>query len=338
LFELHEPAVRRLQRFELERCELQWLRLEHLQRLEQRELERRHGRGCQLQWWDRRRRGSVRRLGALLLRKTRSRTAAPWWKRAGLGARSFEELVDPVIEGAPAADRTRLAAIWQKRGGLELRVAAGFSALSVELFEHGTAPVVYEIITQAVRDEVHHAQISIEMAAKYRGDAPVWPAPEPLHIPPFAPTTGAMHATLYVIAMCCINETVACGVLEAARALAKSPLARAALATILADEIDHARAGWAHLASPYVTEEMKRALPGWLHRLHSVKLRELVEDDGPLPGEDFDVHGMLSRRRSREVVHATLVDVMFPGYRRAGIDPSLAEGWARGAFDTVVPP
>jgi hypothetical protein len=280
----------------------------------------------------------VRRLGALLLRKTRGRTAAPWWKRAGREARSLEAIVDPQIEAASADERTRLAAIWQKRGGLELRVAAGFSALGIELFEHGTAPAVYEIIAQAVRDEVHHAQISIEMAAKYRGDAPAWPAPEPLHIPPFAPTKGAMHATLYVIAMCCINETVACGVLEAALAQAKSPLARAALSTILADEIDHARAGWAHLASPWVTPEMKRELPSWLHRLHSVKLRELVEDDAPLPGEDFAAHGMLSRRRSREVVHATLVDVMFPGFRRAGIDPSLAEQWARGAFDTVIPP
>jgi hypothetical protein len=364
MLELHWLSVRqlgwKLQRSELERSKLQRRELERgelerreLERyeLERRELERRDRRIGQLQQRRDGRvgqlqrslvlgcfllgRGRLRRLGALLLRKKLGRTAPPWWKRAGLAARSFEELVDPVIEGASPEDRTRLAAIWQKRGGLELRVAAGFSALSVELFEHGTVPPVYEILSQAVRDEVHHAQISIEMAAKYRGDAPVWPEPEPLHIPPFAPTKGAMHATLYVIAMCCINETVACGVLEAAHSQAKSPLARAALATILSDEIDHARAGWAHIASPYVTDEMRRALPPWLHRLHSVKLRELVEDEGPLPGENFAMHGMLSRRRSQEVVYATLVDVMFPGYRRAGIDPSLAEQWAVGAFPSV---
>jgi hypothetical protein len=132
--------------------------------------------------------------------------------------------------------------------------------------------------------------------------------------------------------MCCINETVACGVLEAALDQARSPLVRAALGTILADEIDHARAGWAHLASPQVTGEMKRALPRWLHRLHAAKLRELVEDDSPLPGEPFADHGMLSRERSRQVVHATLVDVIFPGFRRAGIDASLVESWASGAF------
>jgi hypothetical protein len=274
----------------------------------------------------------VRRLGTLLLKRKPRRGATTWWSRAASGARSIAEVVDPEIERLPIEGRAKLAAIWQKRSGLELRVAAGFSALAVELFEHGASQGVYEILGQAVRDEIHHAEISVEMASKYRGDAPVWPEPEPLHIPPFAPTTGAMHATLYVIAMCCINETVACGVLEAALGQAKSPLVRAALGTILADEIDHARAGWAHLASPYVTAEMKRALPNWLHRLHAAKLRELVEDDSPLPGEHFAEHGMLSRERSRAVVHATLVDVSFPGFRRAGIDASLAEQWARGAF------
>jgi hypothetical protein len=278
----------------------------------------------------------VRRLGALLLTKTRRKGFSSWWRRASPEARSLEEVADPVIDAASPEERARLAAIWQKRGGLELRVAAGFCSLSIELLEHGATPAVYEIVGQAVRDEVHHAQISVEMAARYRGDGPVWPEPEPTHVPPFAPTTGGMHATLYVIAMCCINETVACGVLEAALAQAKSPLARAALSTILSDEIVHARAGWAHLASPFVTAEMRRALPQWLHRLHSVKLRELVEDDAPLPGEDFAEHGMLSRSRSREVVHATLLDVMFPGFRHAEIDTTLVEQWARGAFVTAV--
>jgi hypothetical protein len=270
----------------------------------------------------------VRRLGALLLKRV-----APWWSRAFEGAQSLDAIVDPEIETLPQESRARLAAIWQKRGGLELRVASGFSSLAVELFEHGASPEVYAIVGQAVRDEIRHAEISVAMAAKYRGDAPIWPEPEPNRIPPFAPTTGAMHATLYVIAMCCINETVACGVLEAALAQAKSRLAHAALRAILEDEIEHARAGWAHLASPHVTPEIKRDLPKWLHRLHAVKLRELVEEDGPLPGEDFADHGMLSRRRSREVVHATLVDVIFPGFRRAGIDASLAEAWAREAFE-----
>ena len=108
----------------------------------------------------------------MLLKKTRARKSLQWWRRAAPQARSLAEIVDPEIEAATPEDRTRLAAIWQKRGGLELRVASNFSALAVELLEHGAVPAVYEIVGQAVRDEVHHAQISIEMAARYRGDAP----------------------------------------------------------------------------------------------------------------------------------------------------------------------
>lgn len=255
-----------------------------------------------------------------------------WWAKAAPDAASIAEVADPEIDALSQEDRATVAAIWQKRGGLELRVAAGFSSMSFELFEFGADAAVYEIVGQAVRDEIHHAQISVELAARYRGDDARWPDPEPTQVPPFSPAKGPMHATLYVIAMCCINETVACGVLEAALGQAKSPLVRAALGTILADEIDHARAGWAHLGSRWVSPQMRRALPEWLRHLCSAKLRELVEEDEPLPGEAFPTHGLLSRSRSRDVVWDTLDGVIFPGFRRAGIETDLAEEWARGAF------
>jgi hypothetical protein len=264
--------------------------------------------------------------------KGQPREEGPWWARAAPEAQSLAEIVDPEIEALPLAGRAKLGALWQARGALELRVAAGFSALSFELLEHGAPPVVYATVGQAIRDEIRHAEISVEIASKYRGDAPIWPEPEPTNVPPFVPTTGAMHATLYVIAMCCLNETIACGVLQAGIALTKSPLIRAALGVILEDEIEHARAGWAYMGSSYVTAEMKQELPKWVHRAHVAKLREFIVDP-PTPEEDFADHGILSRARLRQVVRETLGSAVFPGFRRAGIDPSLAERWVRGAFD-----
>jgi hypothetical protein len=38
-------------------------------------------------------------------------------------------------------------------------------------------------------------------------------------------------------------------------ALAASPLTRVALQTVLADEIDRARPGWAHITTPFVTRK-----------------------------------------------------------------------------------
>ncbi len=268
----------------------------------------------------------------LLLKAKRTRKTPQWWQRAAPKARTLEEVVDPVIAATPAEGRAELAAIWQKRAGLELRVASTFSSLSAELLEHGATQGVYEIISQAVRDEVHHAQISAELAAKYRGGPLVWPDPEPNNYPTFRASKGAWHALLYIVVECCINETTACSILEASIAQAESPLVRAALTTILSDEVDHARVGWAHLASPWVTPEMRRDLPSWLQWLHEANSHDLLGDDAPLPREKYPAHGMLSRRRAREVTYATLVDVILPGYRRAGIDPSATEEWARTAF------
>jgi hypothetical protein len=271
-------------------------------------------------------------LVGVLLKKKRTGKTPPWWQRGAPKARTFEEVVDPVIDATPADARAELAAIWQNRAGLELRVASTFSSLSVELLEHGATQPVYEVVSQAVRDEVHHAQISAELAARYRGGAPVWPDPEPNNYPTFRGSKGVLHATLYIITECCINETLACSILEASIAQAKSPLVKAALTTILSDEIDHARVGWAHLASPWVTPEMRAELPSWLQWLHSSNHHDLLGDDAPLPREKYPTHGMLSRRRAREITYATLVDVILPGYRRAGIDPSATEEWARTAF------
>lgn len=267
-----------------------------------------------------------------MLKKKHTGKTPPWWQRAAPKARSLEEVVDPVIDATPADDRAALAAIWQKRAGLELCVASTFSSMAVELLEHGATQTVHEIVAQAVRDEVHHAQISADLAARYRGGPTVWPDPEPNPIPTFRQTKGPMHALLYIVVECCINETTACAILEASIAQAESPLVKAALTRILADEVDHARVGWAHLASAWVTPEMRRELPSWLQWLHEANHHDLLGDDTPLPREKYPAHGMLSRRRAREVTYATLMDVVFPGYRRAGVDPSAAEEWMRSAF------
>ncbi len=235
---------------------------------------------------------------------------------------------DDVIASLPMEQRNVLADIWQKRAGFELQVAAGFAGISMSMFELGADPYVVKIVGRAVRDEIRHAEISTELAARYRGDAVIWPTRVPVHTPRFEPAQGGLRLALYMIAMSCINETVACSVLEAAINQSESPLVKAALQTILADEIDHARAGWAHLASPWVTPEIKTQLPEWLRRMLSAKLRELVEDESPLPGEAFPSHGLLARERTRRIVRATLDDVIFPGFDAAGIDASLARAWA----------
>lgn len=260
------------------------------------------------------------------------RRAVAWWTRASPDALGARDVSDPVIAASSDADRLVLAEIWQKRAGFELQVAAGFSSIATSMFEVGAAPPVVKIVGRAVRDEIRHAEISAELAARYRQSETVWPGAVPVHVPQFAPATGALRLALYFVAMCCINETVACSVLEASIARGKSPLVRAAQQAILEDEIDHARAGWAHLASTWVTSEIKAELSEWLYRMLKAKMRELVEDESPLPGEALPDHGMLSRADTRRVVRGALMDVIFPGFDAAGVDTARSRQWADEAL------
>jgi hypothetical protein len=255
--------------------------------------------------------------------------ARVWWHRADANAQSFADVRDDVIDALAPDSRTQLAGVWQNRAGLELQVGIGFAAIAGGLVECGVIQPVIEIVTAAVRDEVRHAEISAALAARYRGEDHIrWPAPAKTLIPAFAPATGAFRSTLRVIAQCCINETLACAVLEACVAQGKSPLVRAGQQSILSDEIDHARAGWAHLSSPFVSADDKRALAAWLRRLLAGKLDALLDEAAPLPGEAFPDHGMLSREVFMKIIHSALGDVVFPGFDAAGIDTTDARAWA----------
>ena len=217
--------------------------------------------------------------------------ARPWWAKLDASALELADVGDPLIDALPEAGRAALAGIWQERGGSELRVAAGFAAIASELVEHGASDSVLKIVARAVRDEVHHAEISVEIASRYRAGDVEWPPAQPVQVPVLAPAEGRFRATLLVIAMCCINETLACAILERQLSQTKAPLARAAIQTILSDEIEHARAGWAHIASAYVTAPMKHEIGRWLPRLLKARLTDLIDEDSPFPGEQFPTTG-----------------------------------------------
>lgn len=263
------------------------------------------------------------------------RSARPWWSKVDPNASDVRQVADAEIDALSTDSRAILAGIWQERGASELKVAGGFSALAAALLEHGTVDEVLKLVSRAVRDEVHHAEIAVDMAARYRASEVEWPPPAPFPVPVLAPADGRLRATLLVIAMCCINETLACGILEGQLSQATSPLTRAALQSVLSDEIDHARVGWAHITTPFVTPAMKAEIAaGWLPRLLNARLRDLVEVDTPFPGEQLPEHGILTRGARKQIVATALEDVVFPGLARAGIDPTKAREWARSAFGT----
>ncbi len=98
-------------------------------------------------------------------------------------------------------------------------------------------------------------------------------------------------------------------------------MVRAAVRELLADEVDHARVGWALLGTdrlaPRLRCEVSAALPA-LVRL--ARQRWLARAD-ELPERLPRGHGCLPRGEVIEVVDHALRSLVLPGFSHVGLDP-----------------
>lgn len=195
----------------------------------------------------------------------------------------------------------------------------------------GADEPVLTIAREAIADEEHHARICAALAARYRGDAERWPGDQIAPLPLFVPSAPGLRLVLLVTTACCVNETLACNVLEGQLRESKSPIVRAGYQSILADEIDHGRMGWAHLGSRWVTKEQRDEIGYWLPRLLEARFRELF-DPHPLPGAGCEAHGILPRSERQSLIRVGLEEVVFPGFRHIGVDTTHGEAWMKSAF------
>ena len=69
--------------------------------------------------------------------------------------------------------------------------------------------------------------LALATQAPSGGDAEDWPGEQVAPLPLFVPSEPKLRVVLLVTTMCCINETVACNVLEGQMRVTKSPLVRA---------------------------------------------------------------------------------------------------------------
>jgi len=219
---------------------------------------------------------------------------------------------DPIKRG--------VAGIWAMRAGLELSVSAGYAIIIRELLETGAAKPVLQLCCEAATDEIGHAQLCLDLAERLDGTKRDWPAPTSLHVPnyPGIPS-GPLLTTLHLVAMSCLNETIACERLLEAIQVTRCPSAKHALQLILSDEIKHARAGWAHLASRHVTESMKRDLAAYVPELVHASMTSLIEENASIPTEEYSIWGLPSVDAARIHAQKAIRDIVMPGFAHLGI-------------------
>ncbi len=219
----------------------------------------------------------------------------------------------------------KLSLHWEQRALLELRAGGYFSQLATELMTVGADREVLRLVSRAPYDEFRHAEICRDTAAIYGKREVAWPAPGPT---PMASHDGVpleFVPTLHVASMCCVNETIAGAWLEACYSMATVALAKKTLRALLREEIDHARIGWAHLSSAYVTPRMRRALGKWLPHLIEASLVAWLRPDRVVPAGGVHAHGVPSERTTREIVLAAVRDVVIPGFEHVHVDVKTAK-------------
>lgn len=226
---------------------------------------------------------------------------------------------DDVIDGLGAPDRRVITEIWRARAGMERHVAAAFGLVVRPLVEAGASVATLDLVSTAVSHEIEHGELCLALAARYAGEPVSAPPLEPVFVPDFATTDPALRATLWLIGLSCLNETIASVRLAAEIEDTSSPTVRRVLTAIAADETIHARAGWAHLASPIVGPSVRAEVNRLLPSLVRASIDGVFAENAFLE-EGYPDHGLPSRGRTMDLVAAALRDVVIPGFTHVGLD------------------
>jgi hypothetical protein len=238
---------------------------------------------------------------------------------------------DPVIEATPRPLRLEIASTWERRAREELKVAASFTVLCRELIEVGAAPNVLGPIARGVQDEIRHAEVCRRLAEQYRGAEVAWPQPVVIDPAP-AREDRMLRTAFHAISMCCINEAIAATYLQTSLEDTRAPSAKVVVGELLADEVEHARAGWTFVAT--APAPIRAAIQANLTTLAKPVVNCWWEVGAVTLIDGAPAHGIPSLETTRRCALDALRDIVIPGFESVGIDArELADAsrWSSGS-------
>ncbi len=210
----------------------------------------------------------------------------------------------PRLSGLTRSARAALAAAWTQTGLLEHASVPAFARVVLELTALGAPADLVARASQAMSDEIRHAQACFALASAYAG-RPVGPGPLEL---PATRAPSLVELAVETFREACVGETVAVGIAAAQRAHATDPAVRAVLDQIIEDETDHAALGWDIVRWALATggPEVRVALE------HEVASISAPTHDPTLPPEGAASHGMAEPRLVERVLQGILDTVVRP--------------------------
>ena len=243
------------------------------------------------------------------------------------------DLPPPALAGYTAAQLAFARQAWPMRAAEELRSALVFRAAHRAARAVGGAlwAGFGATLARTVGDELRHARLCLTVGAALGAPPPVWDR-TPLRARLTALPAPRVRAGALLLVEAAIGETVSSLLFRAGRRAAVEPLTRAALSSILGDEVRHARLGWAALAALWPALELpeRAALQGeaaaglgGLER--AIALPALRRLDA---GERFNpAHaalGVLAPEARVEAFYQAVERLVLPRLSRLGLDGEAA--------------
>jgi hypothetical protein len=231
--------------------------------------------------------------------------------------------------GAAGESARALAArVWSFRLGSELEAAQRFGALAPLLRVAGASDVVVGMAEEAAADELRHADLC-RMLVRHFGGAPPAEAEIALRWTAPAAVAGEARVLYEIVALSCVTETLSTALLGELVARASDPVCRQAMHSILRDEVNHSRLGWAFLAQQHargVRDCVGPHLPDMLEATLGDELFKAAGGEDPTLAQVAGL-GSLERHDRLRVVRETLERVIFPGLERFGIETAAGRHW-----------
>ena len=143
------------------------------------------------------------------------------------------------------------------RAAEELRSALIFRALHTASRRVGVSGDWLARFASAVHDEIRHARLCAEVGARLGAKPPKYDA-SPVHARLAMLPDPMLRAASLLLVELAIGETISTYLFRAAYRAAREPLTRAALRSILGDEVRHQRLGWTALEALWPTLSQAR--------------------------------------------------------------------------------
>jgi hypothetical protein len=203
-----------------------------------------------------------------------------------------------------------------------------FARIGAALVTIGAPLDLVALAARIPSDEIRHADYALRAAAAFAGAEVSVPFNRSFFEKYWSRSMEIADVDLMVLEVSAISETIASALLAACKDGARDPMARSFYATILADEVHHARLGWYYLAwrAPQWTRAERQRVADRAGE-YVVDIERRFWNGRDAPKKELAAAralGVLDSARQRSAIRDVMTTEMVPALDALGLGASLA--------------